>query len=70
MQIIKNFILCRKRHEYESKFKKRVKKSCMIYPNNELKMNWDLLLALVLIYSCTTTPLNIAFSYSDDNFPL
>jgi hypothetical protein len=42
----------------------------MIYPSNEMKMNWDLFMALVLIYSCTTTPIKIAFSYTDGNLAL
>ena len=66
----KNFILCRKKAQSDSKFKRRQKKNCMIYPNNEMKMNWDLFMALVLIYSCTTTPLKIAFSYTDGNLAL
>jgi hypothetical protein len=39
------------------------KKFCLIYPSNEAKMIWDLFVAVVLIYSCMTTPANIAFSY-------
>jgi hypothetical protein len=70
MQMAKNFILCRKKIQLDSKYKKRQKKCCMIYPSNEMKMNWDLFMALILIYSCTTTPIKIAFSYTDGNFAL
>lgn len=38
----------------------------MIYPNNELKSNWDTLITLVLIFTCMVTPYRIAFVDEDD----
>jgi hypothetical protein len=32
-------------------------KSCIIYPENELKANWDVILTLLLVITCIMTPL-------------
>lgn len=34
---------------------------CLIYPENTVKENWDLFMVFVLIASCMTTPINLAF---------
>ena len=36
------------------------KKRCMIYPEQSIKMYWDLFIGAVLIFSCITTPYRIA----------
>ena len=39
----------------------------MIYPEDTWKEQWDLLVSLVLIFTCCTTPFRLAF-YETDNF--
>lgn len=34
----------------------------LIYPENRLKSNWDIFMTLILILSCLTTPLLLAFT--------
>lgn len=34
----------------------------MIYPNNDMKANWDALITLCLLFTCMVTPYRIAFS--------
>jgi hypothetical protein len=36
-------------------------KCCMIYPENKIKDNWDIVMAVVLIVSCMISPVRIAF---------
>jgi len=43
------------------------KKSCLLYPEDQAKVYWDVFITLVLLLSCVTTPLGIAFSEGDDN---
>lgn len=43
------------------------KKSCMIYPNNVLKSQWDTIITLVLIFTCMVTPYRIAFVENDSS---
>lgn len=38
----------------------------MIMPDNETKANWDLLITLVLMFTCMVTPYRIAFIESDN----
>ena len=38
----------------------------IIYPENQLKNYWDVFMALVLIVSCTTTPLRLAFAADEE----
>lgn len=40
----------------------------MIYPNNALKNNWDMIITMVLIFTCMVTPYRIAFVEVDDEF--
>ena len=40
------------------------KKWYLIYPNNPLKLAFDLLIAIMLIYSCCAVPIQLAF-FSD-----
>ena len=35
--------------------------SCMVYPEDEEKVYWDALMAVVLIATCIVTPIRIAF---------
>lgn len=37
------------------------KKRCLIYPEDKFKQFWDLLMTLILLIACFTTPLDIAF---------
>lgn len=34
----------------------------IIYPENELKSYWDIFMTIILIISCITTPLRLAFA--------
>lgn len=43
------------------------KKSCIIYPEDTWKEHWDLLVSLILIFTCCVTPYLLAF-YTDENF--
>ena len=38
----------------------------MIYPNNSIKGNWDMLLTIILVFTCMVTPYRIAFVEYDD----
>lgn len=38
------------------------RKCCMCYPNDKLKVSWDILVTIVLIYSIFETPYTMAFS--------
>ena len=38
----------------------------MIYPNNTIKGNWDMLLTIILVFTCMVTPYRIAFVEFDD----
>lgn len=48
--------------------KLKIQKSFIIYQDNNIKMVWDLYIALLLIYSCMSTPAKIAFSYGEGIF--
>lgn len=37
------------------------RKKYMLYPEDRLKMNWDLLIAFMLIITCSVTPVTLAF---------
>jgi hypothetical protein len=39
----------------------------MIYPNNPIKNNWDMIITIVLIFTCMVTPYRIAFVEVDDD---
>lgn len=39
----------------------------MIYPNNQLKSNWDTIITIVLIFTCMVTPYRIAFVEEDSD---
>ena len=39
----------------------------IIYPENPKKNSWDLLIAFVLIITCSVSPMQISF-YEDENF--
>lgn len=40
----------------------------MIYPNNEVKRNWDAVITLLLLITCMITPYRLAFSGTDPPF--
>ena len=42
------------------------RKTCMIYPEDSWKHNWDTLMTLVLLFSCFVTPWRLAFSTGED----
>jgi len=44
------------------------KKSFMVYPDDDVKDNWDLLVSLVLVYVSLVTPLRIAFVEDESLF--
>ena len=37
------------------------RKKHMFYPEDKIKINWDLLIAFVLIITCSVTPVTLAF---------
>jgi len=43
------------------------RKSCMLYPEDTFKSNWDLIISVVLIFTCLVFPFRIAFVEEDDN---
>ena len=43
------------------------KKSYMVYPDDEFKDNWDMVISLILIYICLVTPVRIAFVDGEDS---
>lgn len=45
--------------------RKKNMKSCMIYPEDPFKSQWDLFIALVLIFTCLVTPYRIALVEKD-----
>ena len=53
--------------KFQTKIQETSKKKCMIYPNNEIKSNWDTLITVVLIFTCMVTPYRIAFVEQDSN---
>ena len=34
----------------------------MIYPEDDYKVNWDLFITIVLLFTCIETPLRVAFN--------
>lgn len=38
----------------------------MIYPENKRKEYWDLFMTIILLFTCITTPYNIAFIKEED----
>lgn len=52
----------------QTKIQEQNRKKCMIYPNNALKSNWDMVVTMVLIFTCMVTPYRIAFVEHDDDF--
>ena len=37
------------------------RRNCMCYPEDPDKANWDLIMSLILVFSCVMTPVNMAF---------
>ena len=37
------------------------RKFCIMYPQDRLKLVWELIIAFILLVTCFTTPLNLAF---------
>ena len=38
------------------------RKCLIIYPHDSLKIGWDVIISIVLLTSCFTTPFNLAFA--------
>ena len=53
--------------KFQSQVSEKAKKRCMIYPNDEIKANWDTVITLVLIFTCMVTPYRIAFVDKDSD---
>ena len=34
----------------------------MCYPEDPIKVNWDLFVSVILVFTCVMTPVNMAFS--------
>lgn len=45
------------------------RKRYMLYPEDRLKMNWDLLIAFILIITCSITPVTLAF-YEEESISM
>ena len=43
------------------------RKSCMFYPEDNFKSNWDLAISIILIFTCLVFPVRIAFVEEDDS---
>lgn len=44
------------------------KKPCMLYPDDRFALVWEIFISLILLISCTTTPVSLAFpSIEDEN---
>ena len=43
------------------------RKSCMIYPNDSFKIWWDVFVSIILLISCFSTPLDLAFPQVAEN---
>lgn len=41
-------------------------KGCLIYPENKHKEAWDLFMTVILLFTCISTPYNIAFIKKED----
>jgi len=41
-------------------------RACMLYPEDPVKINWDLFITLILLISCILTPLRIAFGGDEE----
>lgn len=44
----------------QKKIDEEARQRCMIMPNNKLYASWDVFITLVLVFSCVTTPIQIA----------
>ena len=38
-----------------------------MYPEDQIKVNWDLFITIVLLFACIMTPIRIAFEQKDDH---
>ena len=39
----------------------------IIYPNDNYKIGWDLIITIILLFSCIMTPINLAFPHLEEN---
>lgn len=45
------------------------KKALLLYPEDVVKTNWDILITLVLLFTCIETPLRVSFGeFSDSSY--
>jgi hypothetical protein len=44
------------------------KKAWLLYPNDNFKIYWDILMAIILLQTCFTTPLQFAFQDEIESF--
>jgi hypothetical protein len=45
------------------------RKCCVIYPNDNIKVSWDIVVALILLISSFTTPIDLAFQNINEDSP-
>ena len=45
------------------------RKAFMLYPNDTMKMVWDIFISIVLLISCFTTPFDLAFANLINDYP-
>ena len=46
--------------------KREITKPCLFYPEDSVKMNWDMFMTFILLFACLETPYKIAFISDDD----
>lgn len=42
------------------------RKACLLYPEDRMKVNWDLFITFILLLACVVTPIRIAFDQEND----
>ena len=60
-----NYSVIEKSHADRMK-ERQNRKRYMLYPEDEIKGQWDVFITLVLLFTCITTPARIAFDNDDD----
>ena len=45
--------------------KRNNRKCCIVYPEDSWKDNWDLIVSVILIFTCVITPFRLAFVEKD-----
>lgn len=43
-------------------------RNCIIYPESQWKIGWDIFVSIILVYSCFIIPLQVCFNYENRTF--